>query len=257
MGRKEVATRRGDDAMIHVDVSQLTTLELKDIEHESEPALVARGAAYAREYARIEDKPAILAANIATVVLALRKSHDDWRGLTKPYRDRVSALYELSGVTGDQLSRLKANVRYHVGNQARRYLTPRELRALELDDASPLEKQRDRRATNSAILRATSTSVEAASSAPVKTSKRAKDAAKSDEEERVPDQRSPGLVVKATADQLRLATVARGLVSQLDAVVIASDMADGQRAKLDDELAAIESAARRLRRALKRSSSEA
>jgi hypothetical protein len=257
MSPKEVARRGGDDVVMRVDVSSLTTLDLKDIEHETEAALVARGAAYAREYARIEDKPAILAANIATVILALRKAHDDWRGLTKPYRDRVSALYESSGVTGEQLSRLKANVRYHVGNQARRYLTPRELRALELDDASPLEKQRDRRATNSAILRATGASVEAASSAPVKTVEaNSKTKGKARDEERVPDQRGPGLVVKATADHLRLAHVARGLVEQLDEDVL-SDMAAGQRAKLDEELAAVESAARRLRRLLKKSRSEA
>lgn len=252
MSPKEVAHRGRDDATIRVDVSQLTTLELNDIEYEAAPALVARGAAYAREYARIEDKPAILAANIATVLLALRKKHDDWRGLTKPYRDDVTALYQSSGVTGTQLDRLKSNVRYHVGNQARRYLTPRELRTLELRDDSPLERGRDRRATNSAIVRSVSASIEAAASAPVKPVKTpAKD------EERVPDQRTPGLVVKATADHLRLAHVARGLVEQMDADVVLSDMAEGQRAQLDEELAAIESAARKLRRMLKKASSGA
>ncbi|MFF9525373.1 hypothetical protein ACF1DV_25840 [Streptomyces achromogenes] len=241
--------------MMHVDLSQITsTLDLRDIEDEGTPALIARGAAYAREYARIEDKPAILAANIAVVVLALRKKHDDWRGLSKPYRDDVGALYSASGVSGEQLKRLKGNVRYHVGNLARRYLTPRELRALSLDDASPLEKQQDRRATTAAILRATNASVEAAASAPAKSSKTKGMAA--GEEERVPEQRSPGIVVKATADQLRLATVAASLVIQLDPDEV-DNMADGQRDKLEEELAAIENAARRLRRTLKKRSSEA
>ncbi|MGW2950771.1 hypothetical protein [Streptomyces eurythermus] len=237
-----------------MDISQVVPLELQDIEHEGQPLLIARGAAYAREYARIEDKPAILAANIAVVCLALRKFHGDWRGLTREYRDAVTELYSQSGVRGDQLKRLKGNVRYHLGNAARRYLTPRELRALELDEASPLEKQRDRHTTNYAILRAVSASAEATASAPAvaapATGKKGKAV------ERVPDQRGPGIVVKATADQLRLAHAARNLVTQLDDGVATSDMTDGQRAKLDEELAAIESAARRLRRALKKRSSE-
>lgn len=245
---------------MRVDVSQLQTLELQDIEHETQPALVARGAAYAREYARIEDKPAILAINIAVVCLALRKMHGDWRGLTKEYRETVTELYRQSGVRGDQLKRLKGNVRYHLGNAARRYLTPRELKALELNELSPLERQQDRHETNFAILRAVNTSVQAAASAPAKTvtakPKVGKGKAAERDDERVPEQRAPGLVVKATADHLRLAHVARSLVEQMDTDV-ASDMADGQRAKLDEELAAIENAARRLRRMLKKRSSEA
>jgi hypothetical protein len=252
MSPKDVARRGDDAAIVHVDVSHLATLDLKDIEDETEATLVARGAAYAREYARIEDKPAILAANIATVVIALRKRYD-WQ-VTQPYRDKVSELYDSSGVSGEQLRRLKNNVRYHIGNQARRYLTPRELRALDLDDASPLEKQRDRRATTSAIVRAATVSAAVEASSPAKPVKNspAKGKAKAD----VDDQRGPGLVVRATADHLRLANVAANLVSQLDTDVIDESMTDGQRAKLDEELAAMESQLRRLRRHLKKARSE-
>ncbi|MFG3014316.1 hypothetical protein ACGFZB_28635 [Streptomyces cinerochromogenes] len=271
MPSKDVARRSRDDVMrgvvvegnvMRVDASQVVSVELQDIEHEDQPLLIARGAAYAREYARIEDKPAVLAANVAVVCLALRKQYGDWRGETKEYREAVMELYRQSNVRGDQLRRLKGNVRYHLGNAARRYLTARELRALELNELSPLERQQDRRVTNSAILRAVSASAEAAASTPAVEAATASAAKKTKKSraasvERVPDQRGPGIVVKATADHLRLAHVAHSLVTQLNEGVIASDMTDGQRAKLDEELAAIESAARRLRRMLKKRSSEA
>ncbi|MER7922166.1 hypothetical protein ABTY96_03345 [Streptomyces sp. NPDC096057] len=251
MSSSEVV-RQGGGGLVHVDVSSLVTLDLKDIENEPGSALVSRGAAYAREYARIEDKPAILAANIAVVMLALRKKHDDWLGQLGPYREDVKELYSQSGVQGDQLKRLKGNVRYHMGNLARRYLTARELRALGLDEASPLEKQRDRHATTAAILGAVAASSAASESAPAKPSKPAgKTTAKSKNAEPPTDQRRPGLVVRATADQLRLATVARGVIEQLDPEVALTDMTDGQRDALDAQLQQMESHLRRLRKQLK------
>lgn len=261
MSAKEVARRpRGDAAW--VDVKSVQTLELDTIQDEPESALIARGAAYAREYAAIEDKPTILAMNLATVLLALRKQHDDWLGRSYEYRQVANEVYRQANIRDkDQLTRLKGSVRYHVGNLLRRQLTPRELKALELADTSPLERQQDRRATDLAILRAANVSAEVAASTPQKVSSTvaaSKGKAKPAKDEVVPQQGGgPGLGVKATADHLRLAAAAANLVTQLDTGVIDEHMSDGQRAKLDEQLAAIESAARKLRRHLKNRRSDA
>ncbi|MFE0326318.1 hypothetical protein ACFW08_05815 [Streptomyces sp. NPDC058960] len=254
MSPKEVARRAGDDVM-HVDVSSLPTLQLEDIEGEEESALIARGAAYAREYAAIENKPTILAMNLATVLLAIRKQHDDWLGRTHEYRQLASEVYRQANIQDKaQLTRLQATVRYHVGNLLRRQLTPRELKRLELLDTSPLERQQDQRATNRALLAATKASVDVAASSPRKAAKKA---AADEQATLVPSQeRGPGLVVKATADHLRLASVAVNLVGQLDVDVIDGDMTTGQRAKLDEELAVLERSVRKLRRHLKTARSE-
>src|SRR5689334_12454703 len=87
-----------------VDLSSLPTLQFADVEHEGEAALIARGAAYVREYAAIEDKPTILLLNIATVLVALRSQHKtadgrtDWRGQSHEYRQAATEVYRLSGV---------------------------------------------------------------------------------------------------------------------------------------------------------------
>ncbi|GAB1326957.1 hypothetical protein [Streptomyces sennicomposti] len=239
---------------MHVDVATLPTLQLEDIQDETEAALVARGAAYAREYAKIEDKPTILAMNIATVLMALRRQHDDWLGRSHEYRQLAAEVYRQAGVTDkDQLTRLQAAVRYHAGNMVRRQLTTREVRSLGLLETSPLERQQDRRATDAAILVATKTSVDVAASTPRNTAEPSSGAQATP----VPAQSaSVGHPVKATADHLRLASVARGIVGQLDVGVIDDHMTDGQRAKLDDELADLERTVRRLRRRLKNRRSE-
>lgn len=257
MSPKDVARRTRDD-VAPVDVEGLPTLRLEDIQDESAAQLIARGAAYAKEYAAIEDKPTILAMNVATVLLALRRQHGDWLGRTYPYRQDASEVYRLSGVKGDKLTRLQATVRYHVGNGLRRQLTPRELRSLELLDTSPLERQQDLRATNSALLAAVRVGAAADESTPEKPSKPAKKRTKVDADERVPEQGgSVGMIVRATADHLRLAHVAGNIVGQIDASVVDEHMTDGQRAKLDEELAALQKAITRLRRHTKKASSEA
>ncbi len=253
MSPKEVARLRDDAAVTHVDAASVQALDLESIEHESTATLIARGAAYAREYAAVEHKPELLAKNLATVLLALRKRHDDWLGRSGDYRRDAREVYSSANLADrDQLTRLQANVRYHVGNMVRRYLTPRELKALELKDASPLERQQDRRATDSAILRATKVSAEVTASTP-KTSKAAKPA-KGELTPAVPTQK--GIIVKATADHLRLAQAARGIVGQFSADVIDEHMTDGQRAKLDEELAEMEKKIRSLRRRMKNHRSE-
>lgn len=255
MSPKEVA-RLGGDEVAHVSTDDVQALDLEAVQDEPENMLIARGAAYARAYAVVEKAPTILAMNLATVLFAIRRQHRDLLGRSHEYRQVANEVYRRAGLADkDQLTRLQANARYHMGNLLRRQLTPRELKALELNEASPLERQQDRRATDSAILRATRVSADVAASTP-KTTKTSK-SAKGKTAERVPEQASgPGLVVKATADHLRLAHVAANLVGQLDADVIDEHMTDGQRAKLDEELAAIESAARRLRRHMKTRSSK-
>ncbi|MGV9546844.1 hypothetical protein [Streptomyces ardesiacus] len=256
MSPKEMARLR-DGEVTHVDASSVQALDLEAIEDESTTALIARGAAYAREYSLIEHKPELLAKNIAVVLLALRKRHDDWLGQMGPYRSDAAEVYSAANIRDrEQLKRLQANVRYHVGNMVRRYLTPRELKALKLKDASPLERQQDIRATNAALLSAVRVSAEVKASTPKKT-KATKKPSKGGQTEIVPAQPAgPGTGVKATADHLRLAHVAASIVGQLDADVIDEHMTDGQRAKLDEELAEMERTVRRLRRHLKTRRSE-
>ncbi len=253
MSPKEVA-RLDKHGVTRVDTAKAQPLELEAIEDESTSALIARGSAYAREYAAIEHKPELLAKNIAVVLLALRKRHDDWLGRMGPYRADAAEVYSAAGITDrEQLKRLQANVRYHVGNMVRRYLTPRELKALELKDSTPLERQQDRRATDATILRATKVSAEVEAST-LKTTQAMKTLAKGGQAEIAPTQK--GAIVKATADHLRLAQAARGIVGQFSADVIDEHMTDGQRAKLDEELAEMEKRIRSLRRHLKSRRSE-
>lgn len=250
MSPKEVA-RKTKSAPDVVNSSTLTALELDQIEGESEATLVKRGAAYAREYAAIEDKHTILAMNIATVLIAIRKQHGDWLGRSNDYRQVAAEVYAQANIPDESRRRLQGAVRYHVGNQLRRYLTPRELKSLELLDTSPLERQQDNRATTSVLLSAVRASTEVEASTPKRAIEPAR--GKAAPKEKVPEQ---GTAVKATADHLRLAHVAANILGQLDAGVIDDHMTSGQRAKLDAELAEVERVTRRLRRMLKKPSSE-
>lgn len=217
-----------------------STLDLEMIQDESEETLIARGTAYARGYAAVEKAPTILAMNLATVLLAIRQKHGDPRGETHEYRVVANEVYARANMHEEQLRRLKTNVRYHIGNLMRRAYTARELKRLNLLDTSPIERQQDKRATNSVLLKAVAASAEASSS----TSKRTKQTGTGSEV-------VPAQAVKATADHLRLASVAAGIVEQIDTDVIDDDMTAGQIAKLDEQLAAVERATRRLRRHLK------
>jgi hypothetical protein len=229
-------------------------IELEAIEHEPVGTLVARGAAYAREYAAIEHKPELLAKNLAVVLLALRKQHDDWLGRYKPYRQDAGEVYRLANLSDkEQLERLQSTVRYHLGNMLRRYLTPRELRALGLHDSSPLERQQDTRATNAALVKALKVSTQVAESTP-KTPTPKKSPPAEEPAPALPT--GAGLAVRATADHLRLAHAAANIVAQFSTDVIDEHMTDGQRAKLDEELAAMEKRIRSLRRHLKTRRSE-
>lgn len=129
MPGKDVSRRSGGDAPDRIDVGALPELQLDDIVRETETQLQARGAAYAREYAHIESKQGVLADSLALVCLALRVQSGDMKGTSYVYKQTVAELYRQSGVKGDQLERLQANVRYHLGNRLRRHMTPRSWRS--------------------------------------------------------------------------------------------------------------------------------
>ncbi|MFF3312477.1 hypothetical protein [Streptomyces sp. NPDC002952] len=252
----DIARRPKDETKpVHVDVDDLPTLAIGDIDRESVFQLRARGAAYAREYHRIHGGQTVLLKNLATVIWALRLKHDDPKGSTHEYRQEVAEMYRQANIPPDSLSGIQAAVRWHVGNLVRQELPEKEIKALGLLNTSPTERQQDRRAVNSALLTASKVSAEA--SAPVsKVVKNSKSKGKAGDEppERVPEQ---GSAVKATADHLRLVTAARSLVEQLDVDVISTHMTSGQRERMDDELAIIQEAVAKLRRRTRKRRSDA
>lgn len=251
MSPKEV-DRRPSAKLAPVDVEHLPELQLDDIQDEATELLQARGAAYAREYARIEGKATVLLQNVATVTVALRSKHDDWLGRTHEYRQDVAEMYRLANIPSDSQSRIQSAVRWHVGNVLRRVLTPRELKVLELKDTSPAERQQDRRATNAVLLRTVTATAELESSAPAR--QRGPKGKGVVDASRVPEQ--GGHPVKATADHIRLASTGLAVFRQLDTGVIDEHMTDGQRAKLDQELEALQKLVAKLRRHTKKRRSE-
>lgn len=250
MSGKDVARRgSGGDAPALFDAASLPTLDLQDIATESEPELVARGAAYAREFATVEHQPTILATNIATVCVALRIKLGAMDGKSHEYRQAVRLMYASSNVPPATLDRLKGNVRWHVSQLLRRHMTTRELEAHGLLTTSALERLQDNRAQSAALLEAFKTSVDAERTAVPRKPKKGGNATSKD---------TPGVVgarVKATADHIRLAQVARGIVGQLRPDVIKENMVPGQRAKLDEELAELQKAIAALRRLTRKPSS--
>ncbi|MGP3750880.1 hypothetical protein [Streptomyces sp. IBSNAI001] len=215
-----------------VDTDAVTTLQLEEIAQESEPALVARGAALARRYFEIEGEATTLLKNLAVTQVALRIKLGDPRGSSHEYRVIVNDMYRSLGVSEDRITKMQGSVRWHVGNLLRRHMTPRELEKYDLQPASPLERLQDSRKATAAIVKAARVSSDVAASTP-RPAKRAKGDAPA-----VPA--DEGKPVRATADHLRLAEVARDIVGKLDRNVIKSHMTDGQRAKLDAELATME-----------------
>lgn len=217
------------EVAVPVDADTLPVLELDDLAQEGEAALVARGAAYAKEYGRIQGVSTTLAKNLAVVVVALRVQHDDMRGSSHEYRQTVADMYRQAGLPADSQGALQAAVRWHVGNTLRRHMTPRELEANNLQLTSPLERLQDSRKTNSAIIKATKVSRDVTESKPKPSRRKAAD-----------DEPSTGTEIKATADNLRLASVVVDILGQLDKGVINRHMTPGQRAALDADLAKME-----------------
>ncbi|MEV5319153.1 hypothetical protein AB0K92_16110 [Streptomyces sp. NPDC052687] len=262
MGSKEVARRTSKAAgsgLTWNSVGDLPRLEVDDLENEDQASLTARGAAYAREYNRIQDASTIMLRNIAVVIVALRKQLGDWKGQTHEYRQIVADMYRAANLPPDSQGTIQASVRYHVGNELRRYLTPRELKRTGLLPESPLERQQDVRATRAAIVKATTTLADAERVPAQKAVKKssAKKAVKGVVKAEVVQRSAVGSEIKATADQIRLAEVAVNLLGQLNLSTIDRDMTDGQRAKLAAHLAAIEERAREIRAHMENASSEA
>jgi hypothetical protein len=249
---KDVARREASTVLVWDSADDLPHLQLDDLQDETEETLVVRGAAYAREISRIENATTIMYQNLAVTLVALRKRMGDFRGESYEYRQKVSELYRQAGINSD---RIKGNVRWHVGNALRRYLTPRELKRYGLHPDSPLERGQDSRATRAAIVTATRA---LAAAEPAKPAAKASAKAPKGEvkAEAIPDVLT-GSEVKATADQLRLAQVAAGILDGMSDGAIADDMTDGQRAKLDAQLAAMESRLRALRKMTKKARSGA
>ncbi|WP_256123224.1 hypothetical protein [Streptomyces sp. EN16] len=223
-----------------MSLDDLPTLQLDDIRQESEGALVARGAAYAKEYAAIQGKATTLLKNLAITQVALRIKYDDMRGQSGAYRAVVADMYAGLGLPEERVDQMQATVRYHIGNLIRRHMTPRELEAAGLRKDTPIERQRDERAARAIVLQAHKATVAVEESTPPPRSR--KNAA--DEEGTEP----AGHVVKATADHLRLAEVALNMLGKFDRNVIKTHMTDGQRAKLDRELRQMEREILRLRK---------
>lgn len=225
---------------IHVDLEDIPTLQLDDISRESEDMLIARGAAYVAEWARIVDRPAMLAKNTAVVMLALRIKLDDPLGRSGTYKQVVRELYSRAGVPRDKLENVQAAVRWHVGNLVRRHYTPRQLESLNLLPTSPLERTQDARKAAAHIVAATRAAQAVESSSPRASTKGAQAAA-------IPEQ-ATGERIKATADNLRLAQTVATILSEINTTTVDRDMTDGQRAKLDAELEAMQKRIAQLRR---------
>ncbi|MEV7250225.1 hypothetical protein [Streptomyces cyaneofuscatus] len=233
---------------VDVSLDDLPTLQLEDIAEESEGQLVARGQAYAKEYAVVRGKAATLLKNLAITQVALRVKYDDMRGQTGPYRAVVGDMYAGLGLPEDEVDKMQAAVRYHVGNIIRRHMTPRELEAAGLRKDTPIERQRDERAARALAVQAHRATTAVEESTPPLRSRKTS----ADEESEQP----AGHVVKATADHLRLADVTLNMLGKFDRTVIKTHMTDGQRAKLDKELRDMERKIASLRKLTQKPSSK-
>ncbi|MEV4939573.1 hypothetical protein [Streptomyces zaomyceticus] len=248
----ELSRRADAPAPVPVDPSTLPMVEVEELVKEPEAALIARGVAYAREYRRIEHHPTMLLKGIAAVCVALRVQHGDMLGKSHLYRQVIAQIYRDAGVD----EKTQTAVRYHLGNLLRRTMTPRELKSHGLLATSPLERLQDTRATDAVIVKAakalTSASAPAlkAPDANDKPTKPSKKSAKTSAP-------SAGTDIKATADQLRLASMAAGILRQLSADTIDDHMTDGQRAKLDEELDAVQKTITALRKHTRKARSKA
>ncbi|MFG2292043.1 hypothetical protein [Streptomyces sp. NPDC048603] len=234
-------------------------LALEDVENEGVDELVARGAAYARGYLDIKNRETTMLRNIAVVLIAIRaqctdtQGRVDWRGQSHEYRALAKDVYAQANVPPDSLSYMQSNVRYHVGNILRDVLTPAELAAYELRPDSPAEANaKASRAQRALALAAATTVPSVATSAQPAAKASKKTVTAQDEADGAPDQQ-PDTSGRAVATTLRLTQGAHGVISQISADVISS-MTDGQRARMDEQLAEMQTAISALRRKIRRAS---
>ncbi|MEU1074307.1 MULTISPECIES: hypothetical protein [unclassified Streptomyces] len=229
----------------------LPVLKLSTLEDESTEALVARGAALVREHAIVEGRGTALLRSCAVVLAALRlrcvnKDGDpDVTGTSHEYRELAREVYRRAGIGPDAQDRVQATVRYHVAKVIRENHSEDQLEAYGLIVASPVERQRERRQRDSAVLTMARHEAIAAAPAPKKGKATAKAAA---DEAAAVNLSATGAAQKATADHLRLGAGVLNILGQMSTDVIDNDMTDGQRAKLDEHLAAMQAAVTKLRR---------
>jgi hypothetical protein len=245
---ESTVVRRGQRQASVKTAGPASVLSPDDIAHESEEALIARGAAYVRAHAQIKDNETTLLRNIAVVLVELRaRTQDadgrtDWHGRSHKYRVKAGELYASAGIPADSQASIQTAVRYHIGNHLRTVAPPEELADVNLKLDAPLEREQRRRKSRSAILSVARAEVTAAKSA----GKRPK----SDAAEVVEPPAS------AVADHIRLGVGAHNVLSQLSTAVI-DEMTDGQRARLDAELEEIQKVVSKLRRHIKKRRSDA
>ncbi|MFI7096418.1 hypothetical protein [Streptomyces lydicus] len=220
-------------------VAGVGQLQLDDVKNEDEPQLHARGVAYAAEYVRARDVAATMVKNLAVVVYAVRLHRGDPRGEGWDTKQAVKAIYDSANLDEETRERLSNAVRYHVGNLQREHLTSRELKRLGLKEASPLERMKASRAANASLLNGARAQLQAAGDAG---SSRADEGA-------LPDTTD----VRVVANQMKLADAALNIVRRLDTDTIVSDaLTDGQRNRVDADLAAMQEEISRLRRKIRR-----
>lgn len=206
------------------DGDELLSLRVEDIRDESPDQLLARGRAYVAQYMRVVDQQTILCKNIAATVVALRLQMDDIRGQTGTYRRAVRDMYDdaLEGAPEDIAMRVRDNVRYHIGNILRDNVPADELKAADLLPTSPYARIQKARARDHAIVKAVREAEAVQEGEPVS--------------------------VRATADQLRLASGVANMLGHFDVETITDAMTEGQREALDAKLAEMQEAIRSLRR---------
>ncbi|MFI9123868.1 hypothetical protein ACIGW0_31505 [Streptomyces bikiniensis] len=255
------ALSRRDEAPtpVPVDPATLPALEVEELVRESEPELIARAVAYGREYKRVQGVGTLLLKNLAAVAVALRVQHDDMAGKTYEYRQLIAGIYRDAGIDDT----VQGSIRYHIGNLLRRTMTTREIESHGLLTTSPLERLQDSRKAAAKLVSAAKvissvdttlldTLTQPAPSTSKKAAKPKKGASSTDE-----PAKTTGPELKATADLLRLAQVAGGIVGQLKSDVIDDHMTDGQRAKLDEELETLQKRITALRRHTRKARSKA
>ncbi|BDM70596.1 hypothetical protein HEK616_40830 [Streptomyces nigrescens] len=223
-------------------VAGVGQLDLDDLKNEDEQQLHARGVAYAQEYVRARDVAATMVKNLAVVVYSVRLYRGDPRGEGWDTKQAVKAIYDSANLDDETRERLSNAVRYHVGNLQRAHLSPRELKRLGLKEASPLERMKASRAANQTLLNGARVSSQAAKAKSSKTSTGADEGA-------LPETTD----VRIVANQMKLADAALAIVRRLDADVLVSEaVTDGQRNRVDEDLAAMQEEIARLRRKIRR-----
>jgi hypothetical protein len=220
-----------------VPAGPLPELSPDDIAEETVDQLTARGAAYAREYAIIEDRPTILLRNLAAVLVTLRmkctdqEGRPDLTGRSAEYRELVGSIYRTSLADDDQRQRTQQAVRWHVNNLLHERFSTAELTDYGLKETSALTRMQASRQERAALVAAA----------------RGEDLADAGSAEPA--------TPKATATQLTVGKAIRSMLSKINVDVVDDEMTDGQRAVLDNELAEAQKIIASLRRHTRKRSS--